>query len=74
MLKKVEFWRKVREMVIDIIQQKIHEKGLSTTFLSEQTGISANVIEKCLSRQKRLKGDELLKMANILQLTLKDFL
>ncbi|NLK38548.1 MAG: helix-turn-helix domain-containing protein [Epulopiscium sp.] len=60
-------------MVIDIIQQRIQEKKISTTFLSEQTGISTYVIEKCLLKEKQLKGDELIKMANILQLTLEDF-
>ena len=44
-------------MVIDIIQQRIQEKKISTTFLSEQTGISTYVIEKCLLKEKQLKGD-----------------
>lgn len=59
--------------VIPVIKNRIKENGVTLTFLHRRTGIDVDTISKCLLHKRKIKGDELIKLAIELGLEIKDF-
>lgn len=58
---------------IDIISKTIEDKGMTLTYISKKIGINVNALSRCVNHKRVLKGDELILLADFLNLKISDF-
>ena len=57
-----------------VISEAVKNQGIKLTFLSTQTGIALSKISSSLNGKRTLTGDELVKLATILNLEMSEFM
>lgn len=58
---------------VDVIKNSIEEKGITLTFISKNVGIDVDVLSRCLRHKRVLRGNELIVLADFLNLEISDF-
>jgi len=61
------------EAIVDAIKKRIDELPINKTKLAKQIGLSYTLLRRTLDGERRLKGDELVQLCEILNLKLEDF-
>lgn len=59
--------------VISVINNRIEERGMKLVFLSKQVNMNNDLLSKTLNGKRTLKADELVRLCQVLDLTLEDF-
>ena len=59
--------------VIDVINSRIQDRGMTLTAISKRSGINNDLLSKSLRSKRRLKAEELVALCQVLDLTLEDF-
>lgn len=60
--------------VIDIINEKIRNSGVTITHIASNSGMSVDVLSKCLLRRRNMKADEFIRIAKTLALDVNSFI
>lgn len=55
------------------IKTLVESKGVSYTFISQETGIPVNAISRSLMGKRRLPADEMILICNVIGIDLGDF-
>lgn len=59
--------------VIAIISNRIKERGVTLVFVAKQAHIKTDLLSKTLNGNRKMKADELVRLCQVLDLTLEDF-
>ena len=61
-------------MVIDVLNDRIRERGIPTSELARRTGLNSELLRRSLSGSRNLRADEFVSLCHELDLDTSDFI